>query len=295
MPKGVYDRSKAKKRKDAGVPRSPLKMFELDNMPAEKLTQETDSQIARKLRDRFEVLEVMTQAALSGDINSLIVSGPAGLGKSYTVEKCLEEWDPQEKKHTVIRGYVKATGLFKTLFQYRNKGQVIVFDDSDSLFLDDSTLAMLKAVCDSTDRRRVSYLAEFNMVDERTAQVIPRQFQFDGTIVFISNLDFDAIAEKGGKLAPHLQAMISRSHYIDLAMKTRRDYIIRMKQVIKEGLLSKRGLSKSQERKVVRFIDTHQNYVREFSLRIAIKLGDLVKRNERTFEKMAKVTCCKGL
>ena len=33
----------------------------------------------------------------------------------------------------------------------------------------------------------------------------------------------------------------------------------------------------------------------EFSLRIAIKLGDLVKRNERTFEKMAKVTCCKGL
>ena len=133
------------------------------------------------------------------------------------------------------------------------------------------------------------------MVDERTAQVIPRQFQFDGTIVFISNLDFDAIADKGGKLAPHLQAMISRSHYIDLAMKTRRDYLIRMKQVIKEGLLSKRGLSKSQERKVVRFIEKNQDYIREFSLRIAIKLGDLIKRNERTFEKMAKVTCCKGL
>ena len=78
-------------------------------------------------------------------------------------------------------------------------------------------------------------------------------------------------------------------------MKTRRDYLIRMKQVIKEGLLSKRGLSKSQERKVVRFIEKNQDYIREFSLRIAIKLGDLVKRNERTFEKMAKVTCCKGL
>ena len=294
MPKGVYDRSKMKTRVGR-KPASALKMFDLKSMPEDVVSSETDEQIDRKLRDRFDVLEVITNAALNGDINSLIVSGPAGLGKSYTVEKCLEEWDPSERNHTVIRGYVKATGLFKTLYQYRQKGKVIVFDDSDSLFLDDSTLAMLKAVCDSTDRRRVSYLAEFNMIDEDTATIIPRQFQFDGTIVFISNLDFDAIADKGGKLAPHLQAMISRSHYIDLAMKTRRDYLIRMKQVIKQGLLKKRGLSKAQEKKVVSFIEDNQDYIREFSLRIAIKLGDLVRRDSRSFEKMARVTCCKGL
>lgn len=294
MPKGVYDRSKMKTR-TARKPASQLKMFDLKSMPEDVVSNETDEQIDRKLRDRFDVLEVITNAALSGDINSLIVSGPAGLGKSYTVEKCLEEWDPSEANHTVIRGYVKATGLFKTLYQYRQKGKVIVFDDSDSLFLDDSTLAMLKAVCDSTDRRRVSYLAEFNMVDDDTATVIPRQFQFDGTIVFISNLDFDAIADKGGKLAPHLTAMISRSHYIDLAMKTRRDYLIRMKQVIRQGLLKKRGLSKAQEKKVVAFIEDNQDHIREYSLRIAIKLGDLVRRDIRSFEKMARVTCCKGL
>ncbi len=294
MPKGVYDRSKMKTRVGR-KPASALKMFDLKAMPENVVSSETDEQIDRKLRDRFDVLEVITNAALSGDINSLIVSGPAGLGKSYTVEKCLESWDPQERKHTVIRGYVKATGLFKTLYQYRQKGKVIVFDDSDSLFLDDATLAMLKAVCDSTDRRRVSYLAEFNMIDEDTATVIPRQFQFDGTIVFISNLDFDAIADKGGKLAPHLQAMISRSHYIDLAMKTRRDYLIRMKQVIREGLLEKRGLSKAHENKVVSFIENNQDTLREFSLRIAIKLGDLVRYHSSSFEKMARVTCCKGL
>jgi len=295
MPRGVYDRSKMKQRRKVAKVNTSLKMFELDTMPENVISNETDEQIDRKLRDRFEVLETITNAALHGDINSLIVSGPAGLGKSYTVEDCLAKWDPEEQNHTVIRGYVKATGLFKTLYQYRNKGQVIVFDDSDSLFLDDATLAMLKAVCDSTDRRRVSYLAEFNMVDETTATLIPRQFQFDGTIVFISNLDFDAIADKGGKLAPHLQAMISRSHYIDLAMKTRRDYLIRMKQVINQGLLRNRGLSLSQEDQVVAFIEKNQNHIREFSLRIAIKLGDLIKRDNESFEKMARVTCCKGL
>ena len=97
------------------------------------------------------------------------------------------------------------------------------------------------------------------------------------------------------KLAPHLSAMVSRSHYIDLAMKTRRDYFIRIKQVVEQGLLSSKGLDKMQERIVMSFIERHQNNLREMSLRVAIKLADLVKRNPAKFEVMAKVTVCKGL
>lgn len=264
------------------------------NVQPKAISQETDAQIDQKLKDRFEILEMMTNAAIDGSVKSLIVSGPAGLGKSFTVEQALESWDPEELNHTVIRGYVKATGLYKTLYQYRNKGQMIVFDDSDSIFMDDTTLAMLKAVCDSTERRRVSYLSEFNMVDEESADVIPRSFQFDGTIVFITNLDFDSIIEKGNKLAPHLSAMVSRSHYIDLAMKTRRDYFIRIKQVVNQGLLSAKGLNRHQEVTVMRFIEKHQDKLREMSLRVAIKLADLVKTHPDRFEVMAKVTVCKG-
>jgi len=257
-------------------------------------SNETDAQIDKKLKDRFAILEAMTEAAIDGDVKSLIISGPAGLGKSHTVEEALEASDPSQENHTLIRGYVKATGLYQTLWNYRHKGQMIVFDDSDSIFMDDTTLAMLKAVCDSTERRRVSYLADYNMVDD-DSNVIPRQFQFDGTIVFITNLDFDAIIDKGNKLAPHLAAMVSRSHYIDLAMKTRRDYFIRIKQVVKQGLLSKKGLTKAEERKVMKFIENNQDNLREMSLRIALKLSDLIKRAPRQFETMAKVTVCKGL
>ncbi len=268
----------------------------LDLVAAQPLKQsnETDVQIDQKLKDRFDILEMMTNAAIDGSVKSLIVSGPAGLGKSYTVEQALEGWDPEEVNHTVIRGYVKATGLYKTLYQYRNKGQMIVFDDSDSIFMDDTTLAMLKAVCDSTERRRVSYLSEFNMIDEASADVIPRSFQFDGTIVFITNLDFDSIIEKGNKLAPHLSAMVSRSHYIDLAMKTRRDYFIRIKQVVDQGLLSSKGLDKKQEARVMYFIEKYQDSLREMSLRVAIKLADLIKAHPDRFEVMGKVTVCKG-
>ena len=286
MPRGIPKKGYRNMNKNKNV---------LDlNVQPKAISNETDLQIDQKLKDRFEILEMMTNAAINGDVKSLIVSGPAGLGKSFTVEQALETWDPEELNHTVIRGYVKATGLYKTLYQYRNKGQMIVFDDSDSIFMDDTTLAMLKAVCDSTERRRVSYLSEFNMVDEASADVIPRSFQFDGTIVFITNLDFDSIIEKGNKLAPHLSAMVSRSHYIDLAMKTRRDCFIRIKQVVKQGLLSAKGLNRHEEVTIMRFIEKHQDKLREMSLRVAIKLADLIKTHPDRFEVMAKVTVCKG-
>lgn len=294
MPRGVPKNGyrMTKKRKASGIKLPELETFK---GPIEPVSTETDQQIEQKLTDRFEILEDMTNAAITGDVNSLIISGPAGLGKSYTVEQALAVWDPEEKQHTLIRGYVKATGLYKLLYQHRQKGKMLVFDDADSVFFDDTTLAMLKAVCDSTERRRVSYLAEFNMIDEETADIIPRSFQFDGTIVFITNIDFDQMIERGSKLAPHLQAMVSRSHYIDLAMKTRRDYLVRIKQVIRQGLLRDRGLNPIEENRVVQFIEDHQDTLREFSLRVAIKLASLIKRNPLNFVKMGKVTCCKGL
>jgi hypothetical protein len=130
------------------------------------------------------------------------------------------------------------------------------------------------------------------MVDEESGERVPRGFEFNGTIVFITNLDFDAMIDKGHKLAPHLQALMSRAHYIDLAMKTRRDYVVRIKQVLEKGLLKKSGLTESQERDVVEFIEANTDRLRELSLRMALKIGAIRKIGE-TWQKVARVTCCK--
>jgi hypothetical protein len=88
--------------------------------------------------------------------------------------------------------------------------------------------------------------------------------------------------------------MISRAHYIDLAMKTRRDYLVRIRQVIKLGLLSNMGLSKAEQKDVIDFIETNHNILRELSLRIAIKIGNLRKMPRGDWKAMAKITCCKA-
>ena len=97
------------------------------------VVNETDQQIEKRLNDRFEILDTLTQSCVVGDSRSLIVSGPAGLGKSFTVEKTLEQWDILGERHTIIKGYVRATGLYKTLYKYRDEGNTVVLDDADNI------------------------------------------------------------------------------------------------------------------------------------------------------------------
>jgi hypothetical protein len=259
----------------------------LDGM--DKESHETDEQIYQKITDRFEVLQFLVKSALEGDVRALIVSGPPGLGKSFTVENELERWDPQENNYEIVKGYVRATGLYKKLYRYRSKGQVLVFDDADSIFYEDSSLNFLKGALDTSDRRKISYLSEGELVDEDTQERIPRSFFFDGTVIFITNYDFDKMIEQGSKLAPHLQALSSRSHYIDLMMKTRKDYIVRIKQVVLEGLLDGYGLSEEQIDSIVNFIETNQKTIRELSLRMPIKLAQIM-RLHTDWERIARST-----
>lgn len=278
MPRGVYER---KKKVDD----------ELEFGGFLPDTNESDQEILAKLQERFDILELMTRTAISGQTKALIVSGPPGLGKSYTVEKEMEDWDPTGERYTIVKGYVRPTGLYKLLWQHRRPNNIIVFDDSDKVFTDDNSLNFLKTVCDTTETRRVSYLAETKLFDEKESMNIPNSFVFEGTIIFITNTDFDRYINSNHRLAPHLSALVSRSHYIDLAMRTRRDFIVRIKQVVAIGLLAQQGLDFQQQKDVVDFIDEHKYDLRELSLRMAIKIGNLRKTFPDSWKKMAKITC----
>jgi hypothetical protein len=89
------------------------------------------------------------------------------------------------------------------------------------------------------------------------------------------------------------KALISRSHYIDLAMKNKRDYLIRIRQVVRQGLLRNIGLDEAGQLDVVDFIEGNQDRLRELSLRMALKIGSIRKRGGN-WMRMARVTCCKN-
>jgi hypothetical protein len=255
----------------------------------EDIIEETDEEIDARLKERFSVLKDLTLCILDGDSRALVVSGPTGLGKSYTIEQLLKNKD--ESEYRVVRGFVRATGLYRLLYEMKSKESVIVIDDADSIFFDDVSLNLIKAACDTTDRRRISWRAETKMRDEED-EPMPTTFDFEGSIIFITNYDFDKMISAGHKLSEHLAAMVSRAHYIDLTLKSKRDFIIRIHQVIKEGMLSDR-LTKKQIDECLEFIEANSGKLRELSLRMAIKIAKIMKTHPTRWEKIARITCCK--
>lgn len=251
---------------------------------------ETDDQISARIRDRFSVLGDLVDMVIDGGARSLIISGPAGIGKSYTVEERVSSLD--DGSFVISKGFIRPTGLYKLLHEYRAPNQVIVMDDSDCVFYDEISLNLIKAASDTTERRNISWRAETNMKDEG-GEPLPTSFDFEGALIFITNKNFDAMIGSKDRMAPHYEALVSRSFYIDFILHNRREYFIRIKDVVyNEGMLSDR-LNGDQINQVMNYISDNLENLREVSLRIALKISNTIKSNPHNWQKMCNVTCCK--
>ena len=93
-----------------GIPKSGHRMTakRLMNAPfgginiEEDIIEETDEEIDARIKERFSVLQDLTLCTLDGDSRALVVSGPPGLGKSYTIEQLLKNKD--ESEYRVVLG-----------------------------------------------------------------------------------------------------------------------------------------------------------------------------------------------
>lgn len=257
---------------------------------------ESDEEVIARIRERFEILDQMTEAATNGDIRAMIVSGPPGVGKSFGVEKIIEKatlFDQVAGKRLraeVVKGSASAIGLYTTLYKYSDENCVLVFDDCDSILLDDVCLNLLKGALDSGKKRKISWLSDSNMLRR---EGVPDSFNFNGSVIFITNLKFDAM--KSQKLKDHLDALQSRCHYLDLTLDTMRDKVLRIKQIAKDGaLFADYDFEQIVQDEIVDFLDENKMKMREMSLRMAIKVADLRKSFPLRWKEMARVTCMKA-
>ena len=234
--------------------------------------EETDEQIMDRIEQRFNILDDMTKAAIAGDIRAMIVTGPPGVGKSYGVEYQLEKaglfdtLGQRKIRYEVIKGAMTPIGLYCTLYKHSDPRNVLVFDDCDSILLDDIALNILKAALDSGKKRRIHWNSDSSMLRR---EGVPDQFDFKGSVIFITNLKFDHLKSK--KLQDHLEALQSRCHFLDLTLNTTRDKILRIKQIFRKGdLFQDYDFSPEQGDEIVQFMQDNHARMREISLRMAL-------------------------
>ena len=257
----------------------------------EPVVEETEEQALNRIRLRFKTMDKLTEGVAAGVIKSLIISGPAGVGKSFGIEKSLDVLCKlRNYKYEIIKGYATPVNVYKKLYEFRDEKSILVFDDCDGIFYEEVALNLFKAALDSSDTRIISYLAESKTLREEN---IPNSFEFKGAVVFISNLNFKKI--RSDKIREHLAALQSRSHYLDLTINNEKDKFYRIKQIILDTpILSERGFSEEHTQRIMNFIESNLSTLREVSLRLVKKISDLAFYDLEGWEELASLTLLKN-
>lgn len=184
----------------------------------------------------FQDIEDLTRFIAKGKAKSLIICGDPGVGKSYSVTKVLQEVLGSSGGNWHYHSGAKASPVSFYLATFRERKDLIVWDEADSLLKNDDIVMMLKPALDTSGDNTFEYTRGFSMtgrsraeieeycnfVDEKAAQgkiispqptkgdyvQVPSKYYFDGQMIFISNMPASKLES----------AILSRSLYIDLKL-----------------------------------------------------------------------------
>jgi hypothetical protein len=263
-----------------------------------------DTEIISQVTERFEALKMYAEDIAKGRMPSLIISGAPGVGKTYTLMEILEK---MHGEGTVVfkrtAGYVSTIEMYRLLFEHRHAGNVVMFDDTDNVFYDDNSLNILKAATDSTPVRTISYRTKSTVEvteddDLETWDVeeqgLPSEFEFKGTCVFVTNIDFHAyLAGPRTRVTPHIEALLNRTKYLDMCLHAPRAVALWIQYMITEQKILQKpvhGLTAEQSADVLTFIVEHYKQIHKPSLRTAVKLAKDVKNHPDRWVILARMT-----
>lgn len=266
---------------------------EMPNTDENTITEMSDEELSQIILDRFDSLSDMTKGIIDGNIRSLIVSGAPGVGKTFLLEQDLKR---AERRGTIenfsfLSGNASPIGIYQALWNHRSSNDVLVLDDLDAVFYDMTALNVLKAALDTGDVRTITWATDSRVLRE---EEIPSNFDFEGSVIFITNEDFDRRIAKQDKLAPHLEALVSRSMYLDLAIHSNRAIMIRIKQVVYgTDMLDKKGFTDEEKNMIIEWMEDNVSNLRVLSLRTALQVASLMRMKPTDWQRVARTTLLK--
>lgn len=260
----------------------------IERLKAEIAQQESSDTESQKVKqkdldfDIFRSIELYTIQVARGKSNSLIISGDAGVGKTRTVKDTIESLGMVKDNHYYFAtGTATTAGLYDILFRHRHK--LIVFDDCDAVFKDADSLNILKGALDTYKIREISKLTKGNTFDssdmtdsdmqvefESTGK-LPNKFEFDGQIIFISNLP----EEKFDK------ALLSRSLHVDVHLN-KQELFNRMKDIMKKICPDVDAVQKEEALEYLMFVTSNYPTKFDMNIRTLIHSINLRANNEDT-------------
>lgn len=239
--------------------------------------------VVDKVIKKFDTVETMTKLFLHTDsrMRGLMILGDPGMGKTFFVKKALLENADQDKVRYIKGADMTSAALYAELYFYRNPGDIIVLDDTDIVNKGkgerSTMLALLKGATDPDPRGRVLEWLRAAMNQKMKDNNIPESFEFNGTIIWITNDTQDQIEKSIG--TAHWNAISSRFRQVPAWFDSNEKIMYTLYLIEECDILGKNCLVEPFEQDV---IDDVCEYLREnwedmddVTPRVCIDLADL--------------------
>lgn len=172
-------------------------------LPSKETATMEENMPALAYEEQLEDLRRAMILLMNNATNSLYLAGRGGIGKTQTVEEEMHKRGLEDGSgYFKITGSASTAGIYRILYEHRK--DILLFDDSDGALADVDSRNLFKAASDTKKKRKISWMkAGKNYVDpedydeENSDDSLPRYFDFEGKIIFISNLKIDKLDPDG--------------------------------------------------------------------------------------------------
>lgn len=255
----------------------------------------SDDQIMDDIGAQFDLFEECIEQVVCGERRGVIVSGPPGSGKSHAVAKFE---DRAKGEYVPITGSISPPELYRLLHKIKDNG-CAAFDDCDDIFKFVEGLNLLKGALDIKPPgtpNMISWLKMTKGMVDDVGDDLPKTFDFQGRILFMTNKDFEKEIEKGTNIAPHLKALCDRTGYMTLGLHTRRRLMLRIKQVVRDSnIMSDNGIDNPiTQMEIIQFIEENKEKWRALNLRLVAQLCEYRKSLPSKWTRHAKALLMKN-
>lgn len=234
-------------------------LLELENTAKERFNKSIGGYVEHpKYAWIGEYLKIITNG--QSKINSLIIEGEQGLGKSTIVKSILKKL---KKEICYINSYTTSLSFYKTL--YLNRFNHIVLDDVFGIFNDERGIAILRAITNTESVRYVKYESTSDKLD------VPSNFVFEGSVTILTN-----------NLTPYMnESLLNRAIHRKLyfSLKEKFDFMDK---------IAKFNYPDVDTKEIMAFIkDNVDETTRNFTFRSVIKIIEFYLNNKDNWKKMA--------
>lgn len=218
-------------------------------------TQEAEKELKKQKEDpetSFKKMQIYVKSVIKGLQPGVILCGAPGIGKTYRVKQQLKAAGYHEGHNMyTIKGNASARQLYIDMYEYKDKGNIIVIDDADALVgakAPEVAINILKAALDSTsddEGRLVSYKVSGDLKDDEGVPIPKRMYVNCGVIiitnyqigeldtalrgrVFTQSLDFDT--EQVLSIIKGLIPAIDPVHLSSKAKMKAYDYLVKLNE-----------------------------------------------------------------